>query len=398
MVLRVCNLAFFVGGLLLMRKALLAAKASLAMAHTVLFFFLLTPIAPFLAAQINYDNLLFLFASANMWLAVGVVRCLRAGELPVMKLAVLAATCMLASLVKYAYLPILLAMTVFIVVTIWRERHRIRGSGWWQTCTQNLKAYSLQARLGVLAILVVSAGLFTAMYGYNVLHYATPAPECDQVIGVERCRAYGAWNRNYNYAQHKTEVDPNPITFTRSWGAAYLNSSFFTVNGNFSGFEIGLPLPLLYGSVLLVFWAGLVVVARYARRLFFNPSFALLGWIFIVYVGTLWIQNYTEYLHLGQHVAEQGRYTLMMLPIAYLIVLSAVRMLPVWRRHPALKFAAVGMCLLVFTQGGGAVTYIVRSDEGWWWQQPQVVTANERLQKLVKPFVYTKKLRASNEG
>src|SRR5665811_2105922 len=55
--LRAINIGLFAWGLTLYRRLLLRTGASKAIVHACLLIFVLIPIAPFLAAQINYDNL-----------------------------------------------------------------------------------------------------------------------------------------------------------------------------------------------------------------------------------------------------------------------------------------------------------------------------------------------------
>ena len=400
--LRLFNVAFLAGALVLYRKAILATKASPAVANTVLLFFVLTPVVPYLAAQINYDNLLILFAAGNFWLALKVVQALRQGRLPLATMTVLVSGLMLASLVKYSYLPIAAAITVFIIFMVWRQRQQIAPAKLLWQAWHDFGRRSLVLRAGVAALLAVSAGLFVAMYGYNTAKYLTPAPECDQVIGVERCKAYGAWNRNYNYLQTRqtVEASANPVSFTWSWGATYLNSLFFAVNGSYSGFIAAPPLLVLFSAAVVALFVGLALIIRYARRIFAQPVYALLGFTVLVYMAVLWVQNYGEYVRLGRHVAEQGRYTLVILPAAYLLVIAAVRCLPFLaakakavnrdrlERLQMRKIAAVLGCLVVFTQGGGALTYIVRTNPDWWWHGGTTITVNQNLQKVLGPFQY----------
>ncbi|HEY5442555.1 MAG TPA: hypothetical protein VIJ68_03385, partial [Candidatus Saccharimonadales bacterium] len=55
--LRAINIGLFTSGLVLYRRLLAKTGASRAMIHTCLLIFVLIPVVPLLAAQINYDNL-----------------------------------------------------------------------------------------------------------------------------------------------------------------------------------------------------------------------------------------------------------------------------------------------------------------------------------------------------
>src|SRR5665213_3413244 len=56
LILRAINIGLFAGGLALYRRLMLKTGASKALVHICLLVFVLVPIVPFLAAQINYDN------------------------------------------------------------------------------------------------------------------------------------------------------------------------------------------------------------------------------------------------------------------------------------------------------------------------------------------------------
>jgi hypothetical protein len=213
------------------------------------------------------------------------------------------------------------------------------------------------------------------------------------VLSVERCKAYGAWNRNYTYAHTKPHVDHNPLVFSRAWGANYLRSTFFAINGIYSGFLIGVPLPILHYTVLAMFWIGLVLVVWQRKKLFSQPPLLLFGVVAAVYLAVLWIQNYSEFVRFNEHVAEQGRYTLIVLPVVYLLVALAVRSALTSatfgvQKQLLLRVAILVVLLIPFTQGGGALTYIVRSDREWWWWDWRVIDMNETVQRVMRSVIY----------
>jgi hypothetical protein len=43
--------------------------------------------------------------------------------------------------------------------------------------------------------------------------------------------------------------------------------------------------------------------------------------------------------------------------------------------------------LLCFLQGGGVITFIMRSDQGWYWQNYLSHRINEKAQKLLDPVI-----------
>lgn len=386
MTLRAFSIVFAVVGLVLAHRVLLRAKASAATAHTALFFFVLTPLTPFVAAQMNYDNLLFPAAMLVLLLAIDVFAKLRHGTVDSIRLLALAGLVLLTSLVKYSFLPVLLAVAVFLVGLLWLQRKRHPFSKLWHSAKRQFIQASRWARVAAVGLFVVGLGLFVAMYGYNTVKYHTPVPQCDQVLGIESCKAYGAWNRNYMYQLANTGVSANPFTFSVHWANTYLTSSFFAVNGIYSGFIIGQPLPVLHIATFIALGVFGVLLLMYGRRLFASPAYRLFAFVIVLYVATLWTQNYTQYVAFGQHVAEQGRYLWFLLPLIYVLFVQLLRF--AFERRRVWVVPLVVLTLIVFTQGGGPLTYIARSDSSWWWEgQPVLMHTNNTAQNVVRSWL-----------
>jgi hypothetical protein len=41
------------------------------------------------------------------------------------------------------------------------------------------------------------------------------------------------------------------------------------------------------------------------------------------------------------------------------------------------------VCLFLITQGGGAATYVLRSDHTWYWNNHAIITLNSGLRKIL---------------
>ncbi|HEX7964013.1 MAG TPA: hypothetical protein VF466_05515, partial [Candidatus Saccharimonadales bacterium] len=101
-VLRFMNIAFFSTGLLLFYRLLRRVGTSRLLANTALALFVLIPIVPLLAGQINYDNLLFPLVAWTCLLVADAYGDIRKQRLNLKTLTVLVSLLMLSSLVKYA--------------------------------------------------------------------------------------------------------------------------------------------------------------------------------------------------------------------------------------------------------------------------------------------------------
>jgi hypothetical protein len=387
-ILRLMNVAMFTGALLLFRRLLLRVHVSRAMTHVALAVYVLIPIVPFLAAHINYDNLLLLVLPGVFLLFLTCVEKLKQGTLDLKRFLLLGSLCLLASLIKYAFLPIFAAICIYIVYLAIHELHT-RGkapvaamvrAGW--------QAASKKTVAGLVILLVVSAGLFVQRYGINMLRYHNPIPACDAVLDENACMAYGPWGRDYAYAQSKADPDDSLLfVFTPQWVKGLWFRSFFAVNGPASGYDTRLPLPIPEWAMVAVAVPALGCAIWYWRRIRrSSPMLDVFLLAIVVYIVALWLDDYSMYLYTGQPVAVNGRYLLPILLLMAAILGPAVSV--ALRKVPKAKPVLVSLFLLVvFLEGGGALTYIVRSDATWNWQNRVVIDANNALRTIAKPFV-----------
>ncbi|HVX47784.1 MAG TPA: hypothetical protein VHA05_00280, partial [Candidatus Saccharimonadales bacterium] len=195
--LRLVNIALFTAGLPLYRRLLLKTGASKTIVHFCLALFVLVPIAPLLAAQINYDNLFFPLTATALLLAISFSERLRRGQFDLERLAWLAVIAMLGCLVKYAFLPIALAIVSYLLVRLKRTYRSVGDLG--SAIKKGWSSVSGRLRWLLLSLLVVSFGLFAQRYFVNLVRYHAPVPSCEQVLTVKECGAYGPWARDYEY-------------------------------------------------------------------------------------------------------------------------------------------------------------------------------------------------------
>ena len=83
--------------------------------------------------------------------------------------------------------------------------------------------------------------------------------------------------------------------------------------------------------------------------------------------------------------ANQPRYLLSLLPIFITVIVWATSAF-MGKRY-VLKLVIASMVLLAFTQGGGVITHIVRSDSTWYWQNKALIDANQVIKKIAKKVV-----------
>jgi hypothetical protein len=165
---------------------------------------------------------------------------------------------------------------------------------------------------------------------------------------------------------------------------------FFSVAGPGLSFETRGPLlvPAL-GSIAFA-GLGLYAVVMYGRRVFrkyMANALRFLAIITVTYVAILWLDNFRAYLRTGQPVAINGRYLFpVLLPV---LLFTALSVNEFCRRRPAwLKPALAGTAVVCMLWGGGALTYVLRSRDAWYWpNQPAVNHINDSTRRVLGPVV-----------
>ena len=383
--MRLINIGLFSTALVLMRKLLGKTKAAPALINLAMMFFVLTPLVPQVAAQINYDNLLLVVAPLIVLLAVKFKEHLDRRQFNWWLLAGLLIVGLLGSLVKYAFLPFFAAVVLWLAWDMYRRWHT-KPSAFWVMLRQGYKKLGTIAKAVAIVGVIVSGGLFFERYGINTIDYGTPIPECNQVLSLKQCASFGAWERNYQFKQSKThKSSDNPLVFSY-WSAR--NEAFnlmFALNGRDSGFMVGYPLVLPRLLARAIGYSSPLLLLLFWKKIFASRTMRLLALVSVVYLAALWLKNYMDYLNLGQRVGIQGRYLLPILPFVYLGV--AMGFAQLLARAPNLRMVLLTSATIMFVLGGGVLTFIMQSGPSWYWPNPGVLRANQDLQHFLKPII-----------
>jgi hypothetical protein len=292
----------------------------------------------------------------------------------------LALLCVLTSLVKVAFLPIFAAIIVYLAVKA------LRTPGGWRG-----PRIGRARGLALGGAVVLSLVLFGQRYGINVARYHTPEPACDKVLSVEHCNAYGPWARNYQYEAAKTSTPHNPVPFMWSWLYGMWLRSFFAVAGPDAGYQTRGPLVMPGISAIVLTGAGIVLAAAYGRRVFRrydSEVLALATLAAALYIAVLWLDQFMIYMRVDHVVAINGRYLFpVLLPLILLGGLSAGEFLRRRKDARRLKLAMAATAVLCMCWGGGALTYVLRSNDAWYWDNAAARNVNHAIQDHVGPLV-----------
>jgi hypothetical protein len=387
--LRFIDIGLFTWALFLFKKLLLKVKHEPALANITILFFILIPIVPFLAGQINYDDLIIPLTALSLLWTIRFVEQLRTKQQ--LNLPILIGTLSVvffASVVSYIFLPILAAVTLYLAYVIVRFT-RAHPNQFKNAVRYSWFRIKPIKKVLLFIVLLVGFGLFVESYVVNLVEYHNPIAQCNQVLSVSRCETYSPWARNYHDAQSHGEVNKNPIRYTLSWVDGMYDRMLFTINGPSGpeGYANPSVLPVLSISIAIVLVGGVLLFIRYGRNLLkTTPYLKFLLFVDIIFLVSLWSRNYHDYLQLGQMVAINGRYLLpITIPIIFTLGLCYKKF---FNKKQGLTAGAVIIVLLCLLQGGGVISFIHASDANWYWPNNQLVlNINSGAQKVIKPFI-----------
>jgi hypothetical protein len=386
-VLRLINIVLFSVSLPLYYKVLRATGMSKRLSNILMTVLVFVPVVPLMAAQINYDNLLLPLTALSLLLTIRFTQEVREhGRINVMLLGLLSVVCLLASLVQYEFLPIFVGIVVYIVVLTCKKFRGYKHI--WKALWRGYQLLGSSLRVILILAVLLSSVLFLQRYGVNTLRYKTPLPACEKVLNIQACSAYGPWARNYNDAQTKVGASRSPLLFSADWFYGLWLRCFFSLAGSSNDFQTRGPLLLPGVSVIVLASVGLILFMVYAKRIFRRYNRQVLWFLLvtsILYLGALWIDNYQDFLQTGQAVAINGRYLVpMLLPIMVFFAFGYAELL---RSKPRTKLAVTVLSIFCVVWGGGIFTYMIRSNDNWYWHSQAVYDASHVAQHILDPIV-----------
>jgi hypothetical protein len=386
-VLRMFNIALFTGGMVFFWRTLRRAGLSLKTANIIMFFFAFIPTSALLAAQLNYDNMVVFTAGATLYLATDIVLQLRRNTLPGLpKIVTLLAVLLAGSVVKYAFLPIAAAVGLVLLYEfiVAFRRKAVTASVLRQEWKKTNRL--LLAAAGVF--LLAAAGVFTERIGLNIVRYHTPVPDCAQVISYDKCLSHDAYERNENYKNLQLSKQlsiRDKVTYPVQWYQQVIRESFFAIGPKQINYPSGPPLPVANIAGNVIVFAMLLTVVAALPWLVRHPIWRLWLATFVLYVGTLFARNYSEYLSLGVPVAIHGRYVVpVIILLAGLCAAAVAHFLPSRRRRYLYVTLAVLGVLMIW--GGGWLPWVIRSADSWMW--PHAVPASRTLRSFLWHIVW----------
>jgi len=359
--LRFINISMAIASLLIMRKIFTRLGFSRPLSNIILLIFAFTPIVTVLSAQINYDNLVILSIAATLYLLIRFIQQLNSNVFELKTLLGLICLSLYASEVKYSYLPVLIGVTIVISYALISKRNQNKK----QFKSLIRKSYANVSKkflVIITAATLFGSVLFVGYYGIDMVKYHYPVPQCNQVLSVKDCEQYYSWDRNYTvflaYHDSGAHTSMNIFHYTYFWFKAESYQMFAEIipTGGQVNIDRTFYVILVSLSVVAVFYT-LANIRKIYRE---NKVFVSVLFIAFLYLFFLWIDNYKDYLHLGQPLAIQGRYVVPVLIYIYaLFGLSLSHGLKNIKRSTGLyiKTVVAATAVFGFVYFGGYVRY-----------------------------------------
>lgn len=382
--LRSINVMFVAASYIFFIKTFLRAGVRRLYINIGLLFFSLIPIVPYVAGTINYDNMLLLATSLYLYVCVRLIAPDNSTNYWTTS-SLVVITGLFASLVKFTFLPIFLASVFFLVVHLYRSiglQAYLKNVAWSLRRTK----YVISGVL-IVAIFVLT-GLFSAIYLKNVIVYGTPKPSCTKTLGEDRCLSSPIIQRNYNARQNSGNKEAvNLFTFSSNWTqtmiAGLTSVNVARTSGGIGRYE---PLPIMrtavgFGIVLLV---GVILLAW--RGLSRSDSLRFLLFVAFINIAAIFMKNLDIYYDLHGAYATQARYLFISLLI--FLIYGAVSFGSLLGRRKTLGVGIFVIVLIILTQGGGALSYAVKSQSSWFWEDYSWLrTANTEIKDVSSKFI-----------
>lgn len=378
-ILRILNILMVAVGLFIYSKFLGRLGLKQIFINIGILLFILIPIVPFVSATISYDNLLFPFTA--LFIYIGII-ILSEKTLDAIRLIQFILIGMLASLIKFTFLPVLVTGALFISIFLINKYKRtifniVLGS--FNSKTIAVKAISI-------SMLILVTATFSYRFITPIIKYGSPLPSCDVILNEQRCLSNAVYRYEQVSINDKLSRIKEPVhIFFFNWVSLNLMQLDTSAAVKDNKAQIGSSLPVI--GALLYFGSFLGVVLILYQWKSFRPDnrWRFVALIVFTIIASVFIFNYLSYSRANLDLNTQVRYLLTAVPILLVFAVYAAN-LTFGSRKP-LKLFVLIFVLVLATQGGGAVKHLINSNEEWYWQNQLIIKTNNNLKDLLLPLV-----------
>ncbi len=391
--MRLINIAFVVAAIIVFRKLFMSVGVPRRLINVVALLFVFTPIVPFLAAHVNYDNLMLLGAAVSFFLAY---QLMHEKRLSAKHWILFVSVGLLTILVKYTFFIISGILFTVVLFTFVRKSGPLKKSI--NYIYKDFSKYSLWMKLGLVMLLIAACSLFTERIGTNMIRYREPDPNCELVQTESVCSKFMPWYRNnqakIRYEQTKEKEFGNIVSYSQHWVTKMMRG-YYAIFSHTPTVVVSplepfgpivlrpiMPIPITVAYIMVVIGGALIVV--YRKILWRDTLIRVTIIVSGIYLGILWLFNYASYLKVGSAYAIQARYTYPLLLPIFLVFVTALKQVKVSRNTKMYVAVAV---ILLYSWGAGVSGWIIRSDSLWYWQNNTVLRLNQQAQNVLKIFI-----------
>lgn len=378
--LRIINVAMATAGLVLFSKLFHEVGFKQKFINLALLIFITIPVVPQLSGVINYDNMLLPLTALYLLLSV---RLLRSRNADWRQYAALLSAGFLVSIVKYTFLPIFVASLVYILMFDKLKR----PEGYYNKLLLSLKKAERKTLAAYGIVLLLLFGLFAQVYLQNIVRYGRPQPECQVTLSRERCLKSDIVARNLYTEETKDQRAVMSLPeYVNHW-VTRMNTRIadVTIATTTSGErDYKAALPIFHAFTYFASITGVALLLYSWRTLNKNYIWYYLLLLALVLMAAVFADNYRVYKQMHFALAIQPRYLFSMLPVVLVMVVVAANHT---LRRPRLKVIGLLTVLFMLSQGAGAITPILNSQDNWYWQHPTVIKANHVAKDILRPVV-----------
>lgn len=388
--LRLINIALVVAALLLFRKLFIMWKIPRRVMNVMFLMLVLTPIVPFVAAHVNYDNLIILVTP--IVLIFGTRLIINKGDMA-WNGTLYAVFGLAGTLAKETFGPLFVVISLYVAWRLWHEHGAKFLVDLQKSFIKNIRHVSF---IFALLSLFVVGGLVTERYGGNFVRYGSLQVDCDVVQPESVCEDFGPWYRNReNIRQKPAEaLYGNPLSYTQHWISKTMRGFFVPFSHTptqviwerepFGPIVVKAILPVGFVFACAALIAGLAAVAIKSRSIVRDKPLRFALIICAVYYVVLLIYNYMDYLELGEAEAIQARYSYPILLLMLLLMIQSVNKI-ISNKNAKVWLLVVSVTL--YGWGGGIVPWLIRADDTWHWQNSAAQNVNQKTQAVLKALI-----------
>ena len=374
--LRSINIALFVAGLVIFRKIFAEfTKVHRSVVNLTLLFFVMTPMVAPLVGAVNYDNMVFLLFALTLWLALKVIK--KPNIVDLMWLLIVGLS---GALVKFYFLGLFVPLMLYVVYSLLRKDKIITLV----VLKNQLLKTSWLFKITTISLLLILTGLFIERPVMNYVRYGAFEPQCEQVLGRDRCMANYTSARNMKALENK---DPNfkPQSLlgysTKVWSPIIVRTQVNILYWKKA-------LPVIKVMYLLFAIATVALIALHIRYILRNGSYRLFIILIVSYTAILLLYLYKSYVTYAEPVAISSRYLIPIMPL--FMFFTAHLMTRFLRNFPKMLVGVFLITIFLFLQGGGMTSFIINNDESLLWPNKTVKGLNLRAQQVLNKVVVKK--------